>query len=294
MSNDKLELAKKRKKDEFYTRYEDIEKEVSHYKQYFKGKVVYTNCDDPLISNFYKFFKDNFKEYGLKRLICTYLGGNVFYYDGTTEITDLPLYGDCSGSYDCYQWFIDRCDVIVTNPPFSVFRDYYEKIHKKDFLIIGNQSVFKSEVIFRDIWSGRARLGYNAVKWYIAGEDMENVTKGEFVHIGAGVWLTSFPVERPFFKCADKEVVLEEYDNYYAVNVDSEKDIPASYDGVMGVPISFLQKLNTDQFELLGVSSKACGAHLAKDNVTKFEPWLHGKAKFARIFIKKLQKGFTN
>ena len=229
--------AKKAKNDEFYTLIEDVEKEVSQYKDQFKDKVIYCNCDDYKWSNFYKYFKDHFKEYKLKRLIASCLTGNYASYDGNVETTGQLQNGDFRGEESIE--LLKTADIVVSNPAFSLFREYVAQLIKynKKFLIVGNQNAITYKEIFplikdEKIWLGNRkmspwefRLPKTATEYKRSDDDGE-----KYATLGSVCWFTNLPVKR-----FDEKITLvktynpkdyPKYDNYLAFNVDKVKDIP--------------------------------------------------------------------
>ena len=305
-NNTNLNIAKSAKNDEFYTRIEDIEKELKYYKDFFKGKVVYCNCDradGENRSNFFVYFVENFKEFGLKRLICTSYNkggkGRLCIYNGNTNlnnIIDMDGDGDFR-SEECIKW-LEKCDVVVTNPPFSLFRDFVAQLVKygKKFLIIGNMNAITYKEIFPLIKDNKIWLGVNGVNkdWYfhITDECKEHVVKekkegsawkmvnGEVMgRLAIICWFTNIehsklnlPLDL-YKKYNPKD--YPKYDNYNAINVDKVTDIPMDYDGVMGVPITFLDKYCPTQFEIVGIPLKSLT--------------INGKKVYKRIMIRKIK-----
>lgn len=287
--NTALGQAKKAKKDEFYTQLSDIENEVMHYKEHFKGKTVFCNCDDPKVSNFFVFFVRNFKEFGLKRLITTcyknsqyelfsqhdeehavmldYRGGD----DNNPDIkkiaaTAIPLKGDGDfRSNECIE-LLKEADIVVTNPPFSLFREYVAQLikYEKKFLIIGHQNGLKYKEIFpliRDnlIWLG---YGFKGGAAHFINEHYEDYAtasnhKDGMIRVSGVVWYTNLDHQKrhdplDLYKTYNEED-YPKYENYDAINVDKTSDIPVNYYGKMGVPITFMDKYSPDQFEIIGV-----------------------------------------
>ena len=312
MSNANLRTAWEIKNDEFYTLYEDIERELSHYTKNFEGKVVYCPCDNPEWSNFWKFFVDNFHSLKLKKLIATYYDSTIptgissFYedfdkcvhktvYDGTYFIkSPLNENGDFRSS-ECLK-VLKECDIVVTNPPFSLFREMMAVLQEydKDFLLIGNQNDFTLRDIFPLLRDRKVRLGYNYGSFSFTVPNSDEMKK-----FGCICWYTSFDVEYPNRIPLTKEYepkINIKYENYDAINVDRLADIPYNYDGVMGVPITFLYKWNPDQFKVID-SSKCVGCNL-KDAIQwgtgKKVP--SGKINLYRRYISEYDKhpSFTN
>ena len=294
MSNKNLNAAKKAKNDEFWTLMPDIEKEVSQYKDQFEDKVIYCNCDDYRWSNFYKHFKDHFKEYKLKRLIASCLTGEYVSYDGSIETTGKLQNGDFRKEESIE--LLKTADIIVTNPPFSLFREYVAQLmkYKKKFLVIGNQNAITCKEIFPLIRDSKIWWGYNSPTDFKRpdGSIKKTVTR----------WYTNI-----FIKKQNEELILTKtynpkdypkYDNYDAIEVGKVADIPKDYNGVMGVPITFLYSYNPEQFEIVWQASgntRVCAPQeilslLHYKSMTEDRGGcgvLNGKRVYSRIFIKK-------
>ena len=325
--NNNLHTAKTAKNDEFYTMLTDIEKEMRYYKDFFKGKVVYCNCDDARESNFFKYFSLNFEFLGLKKLITTgYKAdgkGVVLVYEGdkngnrrvdNEEIIVNKLNGDGDfRSEECIE-YLKQADVVVTNPPFSLFRQYVKQLmdYNKKFIIIGNQNAIICKEIFpyiknNQLWLGMSMNGSN--RWFIAPDSYEvkeNAAgykldeKGRKMFFVNGVtWFTNIENKRrnePIYLY--KRYSFEDYpkyDHFDAIYVNRVDEIPIDYYGVMAVPITFLYKYNPKQFEILdlinrymifdyfGVNEEVRKKHSHCANV-------NGKSTYARILIKKIQQ----
>ena len=304
-NNSNLHKAKKARNDEFYTQYIDIEKEIQNYN--LEGKKIYCNCDDYRYSNFVKYFKDNFN-----RLKITYLTASnydigecayKYEYDGVEEkITALKGNGDFR-SEECVA-FLKEADVVITNPPFSLFREYVALLMKYDkkFLIIGNMNAITYKEIFpyiknNELWFGVSMNGANRwfevpdnypVKENAAGYKEENGKRLLFVN--GVVWFTNISNKKlntPLVLC--KKYSAEEYhkyDNYDAIECSKTVDIPMDYDGVIGVPISFLDKYCPEQFEILGMMSGAKGEGLTNGNDGRANFYVNNKGVYARILIR--------
>ena len=310
-NNTNLNIAKSAKNDEFYTRIEDIEKELKYYKDFFKGKVVYCNCDradGENRSNFFVYFVENFKEFGLKRLICTSYNkggkGRLCIYNGNTNlnnIIDMDGDGDFR-SEECIKW-LEECDVVVTNPPFSLFRDFVAQLVKygKKFLIIGNMNAITYKDIFPLIKDNKIWWGVNCMSWFIMPNNTDKKVKvndkKEKLAGGANSrWFTNIPHSKRnlpldlYKKYNPKD--YPKYDNYDAINVNKTKDIPMDYDGAMGVPISFLDKYCPTQFEI--VDAREIGLTDKQKNkstmlVKDADSAINGKPTYARILIRKIK-----
>lgn len=324
--NSNLHKAKKQKNDEFYTQLSDIEKELKHYKKHFKDKIVYCNCDDPRVSNFFHYFSYNFEELGLKKLITTcyknqerdlfsrhnsdeavYLeyngdknGNNV---PDPNEIGIKPLKGDGDFRSTESIELLKQTDIVVTNPPFSLFREYVSQLieYGKEFLIIGDQNGITYKEVFKFIKENKLWLGVDngGTKWFQVPMDYEIATESrikiengiKYFSKGSIMWFTNLDHSK-----RHEEIILyktytpeeyPKYDNYNAINVNKVSEIPMDYDGVMGVPITFLDKYNPEQFEIIGID------RYVEDNPKygcRFS--VNGKETYARVLIKnkRLQK----
>lgn len=291
MANKDLNKAKTAKKDEFYTQMTDIQRELVHYKEHFRGKTVLCNCDDPRVSNFFKYFALKFADLGLKRLIATcYKNQDVDLfshneceqavyqiYDGDTngnnmpdseEIAVKPLKGDGDfRSAECIE-LLKQADIVVTNPPFSLFREYVAQLIKygKKFIIVGHQNATHYKEIFSLIKDNKLWLGYgfkgNAAFFISKYEDVATAGqhKEGMIRVSGVTWFTNLEIPKrteELLLC--KRYTPEEYpkyENYDAINVNKTVDIPMDYFGLMGVPDTFLEKYNPDQFEIVGLG---CG-----------------------------------
>lgn len=294
MANKNLNKAKEAKKDEFYTQLEDINNEVRHYREHFRGKTVLCNCDDPRVSNFFTYFAYNFEFLGLKKLITTCYKNQdadlfstnkseqavYLVYEGdkngdhiptADEIGVHPLKGDGDfRSAECIE-LLKEADIVVTNPPFSLFREYVAQLieYDKKFLIIGHQNAIKYKEIFPLIQQNKIWLGYgfkggaghfisNYEDTATAGNHKEGMIRVSGVH-----WFTNLETKKRhedliLYKSYNPEY-YPKYENYDAINVDKTEEIPYNYDGVMGVPITFMDKYNPDQFEIIGVGIAGLG-----------------------------------
>ncbi len=293
MKNKNLHKAKSAKNDEFYTQLKDIEKELIRYTNHFKGKVVYCNCDSKE-SKFVEYFLLNFKHLGLKKLIATGFNsegkGTKLVFNGYREtdiqVSDLNGDGDFR-SEECIA-LLEEADIVVTNPPFSLFREYVNQLmeYNKDFLIIGSMNAITYKETFKFIKENKLWLGNKAPKEFVQPD-------GTIKKFGNICWYTNLEHSKRNEKLIlHKKYSAEEYpmyDNYNAINVDKVKDIPMDYDGVMGVPITFLDKYNSEQFEIESsndyrktgkVPFKAHGLIKDKDGT------IEGKAVYVRILIR--------
>lgn len=325
--NKPLQAAKRAKQDEFYTQLTDIENELKRYRKHFRGKTVYCNCDDPIVSNFYVYFRYNFEKLGLKKLITTcYKNQNpglfsehdeetaagLEYIGNGTDPTVFQLKEDGDfRSRECME-LLKQADIVVTNPPFSLFREYIAQLvyYSKKFVVIGSMNAITYKEIFPLIKSGRVWLGHGP-----AGKDMlfdvpedyatefvrnkkegsayrrvDGVIKGR---LGNACWFTNLDHKKRhedlilYKKYAPDE--YPKYDNYDAINVNKTDHIPVDYAGEMGVPISFLDKHNPDQFEIVSANDIRANANvpvkphgLIKDK----DGAIDGKPTYVRIVIR--------
>ncbi len=334
-SNKNLHKASKAKKDEFYTQLVDIEKELKHYKEQFRGKVVYCNCDDPFESNFFKYFAANFNELRLKKLIATsyvkspIVGGQLSLLEveglkpsgkepfkieinevpdtdgnGTTGLDDVeyllkhnkntatPLKdGGDFRSDECIE-LLKEADIVSTNPPFSLFLEYIAQLveYKKKFLIMGDQNNITKKEIFKLIKENKLWFGYDngGTKWFQVPNDYDIQTESrkkiidgvKFFSMGRIMWFTNLDTTKRhdeltlYKKYSPRE--HPKYDNYDAIEVSRVSEIPSDYCGEMGVPITFLDKYNPKQFEIV---------KFRKGNDDK-DLSINGKYTYFRIIVK--------
>lgn len=296
--NRNLQSAKTGKKDEFYTQLSDIEKELKNYKHHFKNKVVLCNCDDPRVSNFFHYFSYNFEKLGLKKLITTCYKSNhsdLFSSNDSEQAIYLEYTGDKNGdnvpnpeeigiinfkgdgdfrSRECIE-LLKQADIVVTNPPFSLFREYVSQLieHEKKFVIVGHQNAISYKEIFKHIKENNLWLGYgfqggaahfinkHYVDYAASGNHKEGMIRVSGVH-----WFTNLDISK-----RHEDLILYKrynsqeyptYENFAAINVDKTKDIPMDYEGLMGVPITFLDKYNPDQFEIIGLGISNSGLEI--------------------------------
>ena len=316
-TNKLLQKAKKSKSDEFYTLLSDIERELQYYKEHFKNKTVYCNCDDPLTSNFFKYFVLNFKRLGLKKLIASCYQeqitdlfnttpnrskGFFFEYTGMKDEKQFPNLNDVSyfngdGDFRSMEsvHLLKQADIIVTNPPFSLFREYVAQLIKynKEFLIIGNINAITYKEIFKLIKENKAWLGINlgrGISGFIVPKHYELYgTETQIDDFGNRIvspnnclWLTNLETSQRHKniiltkKYIGNEKEYPKYDNCNGINVDRTQDIPVDYTGFMGVPITFLHKFNPDQFEIIKFRKGDDGKDLS----------INGKCPYFRIIIK--------
>lgn len=342
MANKAMSDAMRNKKDEFYTQLSDIENELRHYKEHFRGKVVLCNCDDPYESNFFKYFALNFNALGLKKLIATCYDGSpitgqelqLFTFDDEgedkriaykveiSEVTDvngdgvvnladvqyllqndknvltlLKGHGDFR-SPECIE-LLKQADIVCTNPPFSLFREYLAQLvkYEKKFLIIGNMNAITYKEVFplikkNQLWMGPSITSGDRKFWVPDDYELRaagcgiDETGRKFIRVKGVRWFTNLDHKKRHEELILYKVYSPEeypkYDNYDAINVDKTQDIPCDYDGTMGVPITFLDKYNPNQFEIIG--------QMATTKKTEFNfgyPYVHGKKIYARILIKR-------
>ena len=315
-TNKLLQQAKKSKSDEFYTQLSDIESELQHYKNHFKNKVIYCNCDDPTISNFFKYFALNFKELGLKKLISSCYkeqemdlfnssqteNGYFYEYTGTDKEISTPtskdiVYFNGDGDFRSSESIelLKQADIVVTNPPFSLFREFVAQLvkYEKEFLIIGNINAITYKEIFKLIKENKAWLGINlgrGVSGFIVPKHYELYgTETQIDNLGNRIispnnclWLTNLDTSKRHEdieltkKYYGNESEYPKYDNYNGINVDKTQNIPMDYEGFMGVPITFLHKFNPDQFEII---------KFRKGNDEK-DLSINGKCPYFRIIIR--------
>ena len=333
------------KKDEFYTSLEDIEKEIKYYKEKFKNKIVFCNCDDPYESNFFKYFALNFNSLELKKLICTCYTGSPIQEeqlslldvngikvkknnsklpykieitevedengDGAVDLSDVEtllknnnntlslLEGDGDfRSKECID-ILKESDIVVTNPPFSLFREYVAQLiqYKKDFLIIGNINAITYKDFFPLIKDNKVWMGasihsgdreFRVPDYYPLNASGTRVDENgnKYIRVKGVRWWTNLDYkERHENLILYKKYNPEEYpkfDNYDAINVDKTSDIPCDYDGVMGVPITFLDKYNPDQFRIITMSTMS-------GKSANYWSMIDGKSKYSRVFIERLE-----
>ena len=298
--NSNLKKAKSEKNDEFYTQLSDIENELKHYKSHLKDKVVYCNCDDPRVSNFFHYFSYNFEKFGLKKLIATcYKNQNVdifslndyeqavyLEYEGNKHGDNVPTLEDIGiktlksdGDFrklECIE-LLKQADIVVTNPPFSLFREYVCQLveYNKNFVIIGNKNAITYKEIFKlikenKVWIGNMPMSTDIlfdVPEEFAQVLISNKKEGSGYKIINGavkgraqaIWFTNLDIAKRhedlilYKTYYGNESEYPKYDNYDAINIDKTKDIPMEYTGVMGVPISFMGKYNPAQFEIVGM-----------------------------------------
>lgn len=336
MANKNLNKAKGAKKDEFYTQLEDINNELRHYREHFRGKTVLCNCDDPRVSNFFTYFAYNFEFLGLKKLITTcYKNQNInlfsqnkseqavyLVYEGdkngdhipnAEEIGVKPLKGDGDfRSRECIK-LLKEADIVVTNPPFSLFREYVAQLmeYDKKFLIVGNQNAIKYKEVFPLLKANKVWLGYQFgdMKFKVPDSYEPKATRfwidetgQKWRSLGNICWFTNLDIKK-----RHEDIILykhytpEEYPiyaNYNAIEVSKTVDIPCDYDGLMGVPITFMDKYNPEQFEIVGSSLELADMSIIRRHMGKpdggptFYVERDGELRrlYDRIVIRKIKK----
>lgn len=288
--NTNLNIAKSTKIDEFYTQLCDIENELQHYTKYFKNKVVFCNCDDPTWSEFWRYFHINFTKLGLKKLISThynkdkhsykleYIGGDDNNVENGTK-TPLSQNGDFR-SDECVE-ILKTVDIVVTNPPFSLFKEYIAQLteYKKKFLIIGSLNAVSYKDVFPLIKDNKLWLGYNSVKEFKKPD-------GNIQKFGNIYWYTNLKIDKThnnlILSKEYNEKDYPKYDNFDIINIDKVSDIPKNYEGVMGVPITFILKYDPKEFKILGIANDKRWLSY------KCFTLINKKAKYQRILIKRL------
>lgn len=324
-SNNGLNLARSAKKDEFYTQLVDIEKELKHYKAHFKGKTVFCNCDDPVESNFWRYFKMNFDHLGLKKLISTH-------YHESRPTYKQELFIDCNGEKKFVRTnlhqngdfrspesiaILKESDICVTNPPFSLFREFIAKLIEMDkkFLVIGSINAVTTKEIFplikdKKLWIGQSiRSGDREFR---VPEDYPLQAAGyrvddegnKYIRVKGVRWFTNMDYQDRhkdvslFSKYYDDPSKYPIYENFNAINVGKVKDIPVDYEGVMGVPITFIDKYNPEQFEIIMLANGNARTNTPQDTLDHVAYHRHPKDKggvgiindqriYARVLIRR-------
>ena len=301
-TNLNLRKASTAKKDEFYTQLSDIEKELKHYKNHFKGKVVLCNCDDPRVSNFFHFFSYNFEKFGLKKLIATCYksqDSDLFSQNNSERAIYLEYTGDKNGnnvpdaeeigikhlqgdgdfrSKECIE-LLKQADIVVTNPPFSLFREYVAQLveYDKKFVIIGNLNALTYRDIFKLVKENKLWFGHSihsGDREFRVPQDYPLNAAGsrvdeegnKYIRVKGVRWYTNLDFNERhedliLYKTYNEEE-YPKYENFDAINVDVTKDIPVDYAGAMGVPITFIDKYNPDQFEIIGLGISNSGIEI--------------------------------
>ena len=339
--NTNLQKAKNSKDDEFYTTYDTVESEMIHYVAHFAGKTVLCNCDDPFESNFCKYFLKNFNVLGLRRLICTsysasaVAGTQLSMFDNSTAglkngaayVLDIEKFSDFKGeisdeeinsflhtaniikksdgdgdfrSKECLE-YLKECDIVVTNPPFSLFKEIVTAImqYQKKFLLIGNQNALTYKEIFPLIQNNQVWTGYRfgEMKFRVPQNSPPRKyrywvdKKGQkWRSLGNAMWLTNLDNDRRHERIAMTKaynpIDYPKYDSYDAINVKTIRDIPYDYYGIMGVPITIINRYNSEQFEIIGEAN-----HGSDNEFDLFKPTIGGKEIFKRILIRRKSNG---
>ena len=323
--NKSLRKAKNTKEDEFYTQLSDIERELKYYKHHFKDKVVYCNCDDPRVSNFFHYFSYNFEKFGLKKLIATCYKSqeaDLFSQNNNEQAICLEYLGDKNGDripnpeeIGIYELkddgdfrskesisLLTQADIIVTNPPFSLFREYVAQLieHDKKFLIIGGQNALTYKEIFALMKDNKMWLGYNFGNMEFKVPDYYEPKETRFWidennqkwrSLGNICWFTNLDHSKRHEDIILYKNFIEEdypkYDFYDAVNVNKVAEIPFDYKGIMGVPITFMDKYNPDQFEILGfMNTGEENEGIRYKGTPHGRPTINGKEIYFRILIR--------
>ena len=324
--NSGLQAAKRNKKDEFYTQLVDIEREMRHYRRHFKDKVVYCNCDDPYVSAFFEYFAKNFEFLGLRKLITTcyrsqqlnlfsqndseqsinleYTGGAPNSLPTPDDIGVTTLKGDGDfRSQECIE-ILKKADIVVTNPPFSLFSEYVAQLASfdKKFIIIGHQNAITYKEVFPLIKGNRIWLGYGFKRnmaHFIAPHYEDTASDADhregLIRVSGVVWYTSLDHNKRHEEMIlvqryhGNESAYPNYDNYNAIEVSKTQHIPMDYDGAMGVPVTFLTKYNPDQFEIIGATESegtgfSCGLWNPESGIA--QATINGKRVYKRLFIR--------
>lgn len=318
-SNSSLHKARNAKKDEFYTRLEDIENELKHYRGHFKDKTVFLNCDDPEYSNFWFYFSRNFDFLGLKRLIATHYTGlgsdnpPPSYVlelhrpvDGSKTDIENPVRTELEGDGDFRSdeavEYLQQSDIVVTNPPFSLFREYVAQLmeYEKQFVILGNMNAITYKEFWPYIQRDEMWLGMHSgdMAFRVPGSYEPRATRywvdedgQKWRSLGNALWFTNLDNPRRhediilFRHYEGNEEQYPKYDNYDAIEVSKVANIPVDYKGYMGVPITFLGKHNPDQFEILGLANSA--RHLGP---ITWRTIVDGRKIYNRILIKRVSE----
>lgn len=316
---DLLNTAKKQKKDEFYTMLEDIEKELVYYTNYFEDKVVFCNCDDPDHSNFYLYFLNNFKKLKLKRLITLPYVENscskatiVDNFGDRTLIKVQYLLGDGDFRSRDSLRLLKEADIVVTNPPFSLFREFIDKMYEYDkkFLIIGNINALSYKNVISRLKTNEIRLGISITSgdrrfWvpydypmYANGCGVERVNLGnktvekKFIRVPGVRWFTNLPIHKPLkdrvFSHKYSPEKYPKYENFDAIEVSKSSEVPSDYYGLMGVPITFMDRFDSGEFEFVGADYEFAKIIKIGENKTSNNRRfvVNGKMKYARFVVR--------
>lgn len=334
-TNAYLQAAKSNRDDEFYTTLESIEKELTHYHAQLSGKTILCNCDNPFVSNFCKYFIIHFREIGIRRLICSsYASSPMFnrqislfdvqdciqayvldvdedHYDDFMKVWSrsekklildsgyvYTLKGNGAFNSDECVKLLEESNVVVTNPPFSMFRDFISllEMYNKKYLVIGNQNALMYKEIFPLVKDNKAWLGYNNGDMAFRVPDDTTPRKTRYWvdstgqkwrSLGNAMWFTNLDVERRHERIILEnnynEVEHPQFDNYNAIYVSKVSDIPKDFWGVMAVPLTILGKYNPNQFEIIGEAN-----HGSDNPFDLFKPILNGKEIYKRILVRRI------
>ena len=313
-NNSNLHAAKSAKNDEFYTQLNDVEKEMKHYKDFFRGKKVLCNCNDDRWSSFFKYFSMNFEHLGLVKLTCVSYSkdghGMKYVFDGDINknrmvddeeviITELNGHGDFRDD-EC-RALLDESDVVVTNPPFSLFREFIALMMEfnKKFIIVGNGNAVTYKEVFpyiknNQIWMGASK-GIGGKMSFYASDDYDNKHNyfnedgRKLAQVNTACWFTTIEHSKRHLPLdlykRYNPTEYPKYDNYDAID-SKTAEIPMDYDGVIGVPITFLDKYCPGQFEILGLMSGAKGKNLTNGDDGRAKFYINNKGVYARILIR--------
>lgn len=296
MANKNLHKAKNDKNDEFYTQYEDIEKEILNYREHFYDQVVFMNANDSTDSQFWKFFYNNFNTLGLKKIIAVHYNEKYptykMEYSGVGSAQATPIGSNGDFRTPAMVEILKESDIVVTNPPFSLFKEYVEQLieYDKKFIIVGNVNALTYSSIFPLIRS-------NQIWWGYSPRSMDFVIpSGEVKKVNAVWWSNLETTKRNEWLKLTESYDIDKYplyDNYDVIEVGRVADLPYDYFGIMGVPITFIDKYNPQQFEIIGLLASAkydsyiVGVNKIIDGDAR--PLINGKVKYARLLIRRKQ-----
>lgn len=311
MAHESLPAAKRRKDDEYYTLLSDVDEELSHHASQLAGRSVYLPCDDPDKSQIWAWLEERFLSLGLARLVSTFLGDgaespakitSIELVDGRAIRSQKPLRGNGDfRSEECLS-ILDTCDMAITNPPFSLFRVLVTALldRGKDFVLLGNKNAVSFREVFPRMMAGEISLGYNVPKEFL----LPDGTRTRRVS-GMCRWFTTLPIDKrnePLELTEEFDATrYPRYDNYDAVEVSRTSKIPRDYPGVMGVPLTYIDKHCPSQFEILWIACGNAYSTMPPDirEELRFDPTvdcggglgscvLYGKAKYTRLFIRRI------
>lgn len=284
MSHNHLSKAKRAKNDEYYTRRVDVDEELTHYTSSFSGKVVFCNCDDEG-SAFRDYFVENFHTLGLQGLYCSGIAGELFEYDGN-KTTVSRIDGDFRSSDS--KAIMRQSDIIATNMPFSLSRMFFSQMleHGKDFIVIANKNAVSYKEIFPAIKDGVVRLGFTT-------PDFFQTPSGELANLnGLCKWFTTLVANKtyPTFTASVNDREYQRFDYYPALNVDRTSEIPSDYDGLLGVPITALDYLDPETFELVDLIARYAVIDHSYDTPSHQLTEIDGQPRYSRMIIRKLNQ----